>query len=134
VLPAGDKLARLINIDGNPPEVPACDTPGDPPPVLTAVRGLLQARTAHAALALEEFKRAASTKSLDVVFDLEEIVQEKDRDLRCKKLRHLHHAPLGWYISHSGARFMTASAGLGKVMLCNELGDLCKPGNSGRTR
>ncbi|HEX6720242.1 MAG TPA: hypothetical protein VF107_01670, partial [Burkholderiaceae bacterium] len=61
---------RLINIDGNPSPDSQCAQDSGNPPLLTGVRGLLQARTAHASRAVERLGRRTEADVLTVQLDL----------------------------------------------------------------
>lgn len=120
-------LPRLINIDGNPPEASACSRPTANPPILTALRALLQARGARAALAVQQFKQAVQARSLDVTLDLEKTITDPDQGDRCEQLRRADHAPLGWYMSYSAAKAIAASVEREAEQICATLGPACQP-------
>ena len=119
--------ARLINLDGNPPEE-APDAPlGDKPPILTALRALLQVRTAHAELAVEEFRgrlRPGQVTSLSL--DLNKALFDPAKGDPDEQLRRARHAPLGWYMSYSAAQTMALSVADGAKRLCESLGSQCE--------
>lgn len=117
---------RLLNIDGNPPEESPCIKPADNPPILTALRALLQARSAHAALAVQQFKQAVQARSLDVTLDLEKTITDPNPGERCEQVRRAHHAPLGWYMSYNAAKTVAASVDHSAQQICATLGDACK--------
>lgn len=123
--PHGSALPRLINIDGNPPGESECVRKTDKPPILTAVRALLQARTAHAALAVQQFRQTVGGRSLDVVLDLEKTLTDPAQGERCEQLRRAHQAPLGWYVSYTAAKTMAASVDHGALQICAVLGEAC---------
>ncbi|HEY0859279.1 MAG TPA: hypothetical protein VGE16_19580, partial [Albitalea sp.] len=123
--PHGSAQPRLINIDGNPPGESECVRETDKPPILTAVRALLQARTAHADLAVQQFKQAVPGRSVDVVLDLEKTLTDPAQGERCEQLRRAHQAPLGWYVSYNAAKTMAASVDHGALQICAVLGEAC---------
>jgi hypothetical protein len=70
---------RVINIDGNPNPDGPCEKDSGNPPLLTAVRGLLQARTAHAARAVERLARRTDAPLVSVQLDLAEALSREPR-------------------------------------------------------
>jgi hypothetical protein len=132
--PHGTGVApRLLNIDGNPPEKTECDKGSGTPPILTGVRALLQARSAHAALAVRQFQQAAKAQavqaaasSVNVALDLSKTFTDDRLGERCEQLRRANHAPLGWYMSYAAAKTMEGSVKFGAAQICSELGGLCK--------
>lgn len=117
---------RLLNIDGNPPEHSPCDKADGAPPILTALRALLQARSAHAALAVDQFKQATQVPSVNVALDLEKTITDPRLGERCEQVRRAMHAPLGWYMSYGAAETIEASVKHGSGQICAVLGDACK--------
>jgi hypothetical protein len=126
--PHGAATPRLLNIDGNPPETSECKKPSEKyPPMLTAVRALLTARSAHAALAVREFKDEVGEKqSLDVRLDLEQTITDPNQGERCEQVRRAHHAPLGWYVSYNSAKTIAASVDHSAQQICATLGEACR--------
>jgi len=128
---------RLINIDGNPNPDSPCDKEereqGGDPPVLTALRGLLQARTAHASRAVERLERRTEAEQIQVQLDLAEAFS-KDPPRRsgrpidvCKRVARAQQAPLGWYMSYEAAAVVAKSAEFGVERICNTLALQCRP-------
>ena len=115
----------LLNIDANPPEDSDCGDAADNPPLLTALRALLQARSARAALAVNTFKQEKNVQAIDVTLDLEQAVPDANPSERCKRLRRANQAPLGWYMSYSAAKALAASADDGVQRICVALGRTC---------
>lgn len=132
--PHGTALPRLVNIDGNPPDESPCLQPGANPPILTALRALLQARSAHAALAVQQFKQAVGAQSLDVTLDLEQTITDPARGDRCEQLRRAHHAPLGWYMSYNAAKAIAASVDHGARRICAALAEVCRLDSPGASK
>lgn len=127
---------RLINIDGNPPQASRCLPEGSgKPPILTAFRALLEARSAHAALAVQHFKQAVGERSLDVTLDLEKhnFIDANQGEL-CEQVRRANHAPLGWYLSYGAATTMEPSVMQGADQICASLGEVCKLESTGAGR
>jgi len=105
----------LIDIDGNPPDESRCISTSGRPPILTAVRGLLQARSAHAALAVEQIKSSLANPIVKAQLDLEAVfgvpaAGDARNSPQCEKVRRSQQAPLGWYVSYGAARMMAKSA------------------------
>jgi hypothetical protein len=124
----------LLNIDGNPPDQSKCTAPADNPPILTALRALLQARGAHALAAVEQFKQEKGIKpigdekggnAIDVNLDFEKTISDPNLEERCAQVRRAHQAPLGWYMSYSAARTIAASVDVGARSICGRLGLVC---------
>jgi hypothetical protein len=124
---------RLINIDGNPnPDSPCAKEDSGNPPILTAVRGLLQARTAHAARAVERLERRTDTELIPVQLDLAEALsKERSRSGReidvCKRVALAQQAPLGWYMSYEAVAVVAKSAEFGVERICRTLAFRCQP-------
>lgn len=120
---AGNVL--LIDIDGNPPDESFCVTTHGKSPILTSVRGLLQARAAHATLAVKQFRERVD-KALLVQLNLEEVYGVKSNDakdsLACQKVRRAQQAPLGWYVSYGAAQSIAKSASLGVKRVSEAIG------------
>ncbi|HEY0857146.1 MAG TPA: hypothetical protein VGE16_08820 [Albitalea sp.] len=123
--PHGSAVPKLINIDGNPPSESECVRSAGKPPILTAVRALLQARSAHASLAVQHFRQAIGGSSVDVVLDLEKTLTDPAQGEHCEQLRRAHQAPLGWYVSYTAAKTMAASVDHGALQICATLGEAC---------
>ena len=119
--------ARLINLDGNPPEA-APDAPlDDKPPVLTALRALLQARSAHAELAVQQLRgRLQAGQVVDLSLDLNKALFDPAKGDPDEQLRRARHAPLGWYMSYSAAQTMALSVADCAKRLCEALGSECQ--------
>jgi hypothetical protein len=116
----------LVDIDGNPPDESRCISTHGRPPVLTAVRGLLQARSAHAALAVEQIKSSLGKPIVKAQLDLEAVFGVPAAgDVRdspqCEKVRRSQQAPLGWYVSYGAARMMAKSAELAVADMLKQL-------------
>lgn len=117
----------LLNIDGNQPAESLCVTTRGKPPVLTAVRALLQARSAHASLAVTRFvdaiKRDSQDSEIGIQFNLEKVYGVKSRDdtEACEKVRRARQAPLGWYMSYGAAQTIADSAGFGVADICRTI-------------
>lgn len=115
----------LIDIDGNPPDESFCVTTHGKSPILTSVRGLLQARSAHATLAVQQFRERVD-KTLVVQLNLEEVYGVKSKDARdslaCQKVLRAQQAPLGWYVSYSAAQSIAKSASLGVEHISEAIG------------
>jgi hypothetical protein len=124
---------RLINIDGNPnPDSPCAKEDSGNPPILTAVRGLLQARTAHASRAVERLEKRTNTELIPVQLDLAEALKERrsrsGREIDvCKRVARAQQAPLGWYMSYEAAAAVAKSAEFGVDRICKTLEFKCQP-------
>ncbi|MBC7954851.1 MAG: hypothetical protein H7Y33_03130 [Cytophagales bacterium] len=124
--PHGTAAQRLLNIDGNPPDKTECDKSTNTPPILTGLRALLQARSAHAALAVQQFQQATKATAVNVSLDLGKTVTDDRLGDRCEQVRRANHAPLGWYMSYAAAKTIEASVKAGTDQICAELGGVCK--------
>ncbi|MCI4431957.1 MAG: patatin-like phospholipase family protein [Burkholderiales bacterium] len=125
--PGQTEAPWLLNIDGNPPEDSLCGDEPHNPPLLTALRALLQARSAHAALAVNTLKDEKNVQALDVTLDLERTITDADPGERCKQVRRVNQAPLGWYMSYGAAKTLAASVDDGVQQICAALGHACTP-------
>jgi hypothetical protein len=122
-----DGSARLINLNGNPREADA-DTPLDSkPPVLTAVWALLQARTAHAYLAVQQFaRRLGADRVINLTLDLDKALFDPAKGDPDEQLRRARQPPLGWYMSYGAAQTMALSVADSAKRLCDSLGSECQ--------
>ncbi len=130
---AANTQPRVINIDGNPNPDSPCEEHGGNPPLLTAVRGLLQARSAHAARAVERLARRTDAPLLSVQLDLAKAMSRepprrsgREVDV-CRRVARAQQAPLGWYMSYEAAAVVAKSAEFGVEDICNQLGLQCQP-------
>lgn len=123
----GSDDARLINLNGNPRQ-PDSDAPlGDQPPILTAVRALLQARSAHADLAVQQFSRRLSTgRVINLTLDLDKALFDPAKGDPDEQLRRARQPPLGWYMSYGAAQTMALSVADSAKRLCDSLGSECQ--------
>lgn len=108
----------LLDIDGNPPDESSCITTHGRPPILTAVRGLLQARSAHAKLAVDQFEQQLGKVGLHIQLSLEPVFNvpatgDASNSAECEKVRRSQQAPLGWYVSYGAAKAIAKSAEFG---------------------
>lgn len=124
---------RLVDIDGNHPHSRSLckdELKNEPerPPLLTAVRGLLQARTAHAESAVERLAGRRDAQRIGVQFNLVEVLEQKghSRAAACLKVKRAQQAPLGWYLSYGAASVMATSARLGVERICDQLSIACR--------
>jgi hypothetical protein len=119
---------RMVNIDGNPSEESECRRAKGHPPLLTAVRGLLQARAAHAARAVERLENRTNTPRIDVRLDLEAAFADPkvSKDALCEKVARAQQAPLGWYMSYEAAAMVAKSAEFGVGVVCASLTLPCR--------
>jgi hypothetical protein len=119
---------RMINIDGNPSEETECHKARDKAPMLTAIGGLLQARAAHAARAVEQLDNQIGTPRIDVKLDLEAaFADEKSTPEQvCAKVARAQPAPLGWYMSYEAAAMVAKSAEFGVRRVCATLQMPCR--------
>lgn len=134
---------RLLNIDGNPPEPPsACIDSDKNPPILTALRALLQVRSAHATLAVAQLEAQMGSPAppLTLNLDIEQAIaasmglsdEQKAKQLEdresplCRKVQRTRQAPLGWYISYDAARILTASVDRSAEAICAVLATPCR--------
>jgi hypothetical protein len=122
---AGTAAPWLVNIDGNPPEDLLCRGQTLNPPLLTALRALLQARSARAALAVNTLKDEKNVQALDVILNLEQTITGTDPRERCEQLRRVNQAPLGWYMSYGAAKTLAAAVDGGVQQICAALGRTC---------
>jgi hypothetical protein len=124
---------RLVNIDGNPNPDSPCEKDAGNPPILTGVRGLLQARTAHASRAVDRLERRTDTQLIPVQLDLAEALAREPRSRGgkevdvCKRVARAQQAPLGWYMSYEAAAVVAKSAELGVERICKTLAFQCQP-------
>ena len=117
---------QLIDIDGNPDKNSKCSRQQGKPPVLTSVRALLSARSAHAARAVERFEAAqrrggiehlvALRLDLEAAFEGSAVPGEV-----CEKVSRAEQAPLGWYMSYGAASTVAKSAQLEVQKMCDSL-------------
>ena len=123
----GVENARLINLNGNPRD-PDSDAPlGDKPPILTAVRALLQARSAHADLAGQQFsRRLGEGRVVNLTLDLDKALFDPNKGDPDEQLRRARQPPLGWYMSYSAAQTMALSVADSAKRLCGSLGSECQ--------
>ena len=123
----GVENARLINLNGNPRD-PDSDAPlGDKPPILTAVRALLQARSAHADLAVQQFsRRLGEGRVVNLTLDLDKALFDPNKGDPDEQLRRARQPPLGWYMSYSAAQTMALSVADSAKRLCGSLGSECQ--------
>ena len=123
----GVENARLINLNGNPRD-PDSDAPlGDNPPILTALRALLQARSAHADLAVQQFsRRLGDGQVVNLTLDLDKALFDPDKGDPDEQLRRARQPPLGWYMSYSAAQTMALSVADSAKRLCGSLGSECQ--------
>ena len=122
-------VPRMINIDGNPSEVSECHKAAKgKPPLLTAVGGLLQARVAHAARAVERLDNQIDTPRIDVKLDLDAAFADPalSPDAVCAKVARAQQAPLGWYMSYEAAAMVAKSAEFGVRGVCASLALPCR--------
>jgi uncharacterized membrane protein len=119
---------RMINIDGNPSAETECRKAGGPSPILTAVGGLLQARSAHAARAVERLENHINAPRIDAKLDLEAaFADEKTTGAAlCAKVARAQPAPLGWYMSYEAAAMVARSAEFGVRSICASLALACR--------
>jgi hypothetical protein len=124
----------VINIDGNPNPDSPCEKEHGNPPLLTAVRGLLQARTAHATRAVERMARRTEAPLVSVQLDLAEALSREPRRSRsgreidvCRRVARAQQAPLGWYMSYEAAAVVAKSAEFGVERICKTLNFPCAP-------
>lgn len=126
-LAASGQTPVFIDIDGNPPDESICYSTSGTPPLLTGVRGLLQARAAHATLAVKHLSEAMHMAPLLVRIDLEQVYgvlpgpQARDSPA-CEKVRRAQQAPLGWYVSYGAATTIALSAQFGVDRVIAALG------------
>jgi predicted acylesterase/phospholipase RssA len=120
---------RMINIDGNPSADSVCEKQKEKknPPILTGVRGLLQARSAHASRAVERLEHQTNTLRIDVRLDLEAALADPKitQDAVCAKVARAEQAPLGWYMSYEAAATVAKSAEFGVRGVCASLSMAC---------
>ncbi len=116
-----------VNIDGNPSPVPSCaKAPRTHPPIVTAVRGLLQARSAHADQALDRLKgSAAADRRLDLRLDLAALYQ-KPSGPSCERIATAQQPPLGWYMSYEAAMLLLHASRPAAESLCKTLDLACR--------
>ena len=119
---------RMINIDGNPSEETECRKARGKSPMLTAIGGLLQARAAHAARAVELLDNQINTPRINVKLDLEAaFADEKSTPEQvCAKVARAQPAPLGWYMSYEAAAMVAKSAEFGVRRACASLQLSCR--------
>lgn len=93
-------VPRWLNIDGNPPDktCPQDDEPAQG--FFSALDALLAVRESQAGLAVQRY-RDKGRKDVWLKPDSEEAFKDtiQDNEERCKFVRALHHAPLGWYMT-----------------------------------
>lgn len=117
-------MSWRIDLDGNPREVTACAQAGARrAPVLTAVQGLLQARTAHADQAVARLQRAAGGGGghLPLSLDLAKLYRLPDGQPDCARIRQVLQPPLGWYMSWEAASVLLHASREAAVELCRRL-------------
>ena len=131
---SGNTAPRVINIDGNPNPDSPCEKDGGNPPLLTGVRGLLQARTAHASRAVERLARRTEAPLVSVQLDLAEALSREPPRSRsggdidvCRRVARAQQAPLGWYMSYEAAAVVAKSAEFGVERICKTLQLQCEP-------
>jgi hypothetical protein len=92
---------RWLNIDGNPPDKPCADTGAKPVKgAFSAVDALFAVRESQAGLAVERYRGAGfEPVSLKPNLDHAFASTIKDGEERCKLVRSMHTAPLGWYLT-----------------------------------
>jgi len=102
--------------------------------LLTGVRGLLQARTAHASRAVERLARRTDAPLVSVQLDLAEALSREPprsrsgRDIDvCRRVARAQQAPLGWYMSYEAAAVVAKSAEFGVERICKTLQLQCEP-------
>jgi hypothetical protein len=117
----------MINIDGNPSEQSECHKAKGKSPILTGVGGLLQARVAHAARAVERLENRTNAPRIDVRLDLEAAFADPkaSQDAVCAKVARAQQAPLGWYMSYEAAAMVAKSAAFGVRRVCASLSLQC---------
>lgn len=126
--PHGNATARLLNINGNPPERSECYEAAGNPPILTGLRALLQVRGAHATLAAEQLEEAMNgAPAMHLTLDLEQTpsLQKLDQAERCRRVLRAHQAPLGWYMSYTAALTMSESVEQRAAQICATLARPC---------
>ena len=130
----------LVNVDGNPAPVAGCEKEAQRrPPIITAVRGLLQARTAHADHALASLQGAAdgevtasNGRAVNIVFDLARVYgvpvpgAPEQTAPACQQIARAQQPPLGWYMSYEAAVLLVHSARVGAMDLCQKLNLHCR--------
>ena len=122
-----------VNINGNPSPVKACTKEKDQyPPIVTAVLGLLQARSAHAEQALarlqESFagERGKVENLIDISLDLERVYRAPGQaEPPCERIDRTLQPPLGWYMSYEAAVLLVHSSRAGAEDLCKRLNLTC---------
>ena len=131
---SGNMAPRVINVDGNPNADSPCAKDDGNPPLLTGVRGLLQARTAHASRAVERLGRRTETPLVSVQLDLAEALSREPPRSRsgreidvCRRVARAQQAPLGWYMSYEAAAVVAKSAEFGVERICKTLQLQCEP-------
>lgn len=115
-----------LSINGNPPDESICRLSNQAPPILTAVRALLQARSAHAQLAVNQFTVKIHRHPV-IQLNLERVYDATTADsLACEKVRRAQQAPLGWYVSYGAAKILRRSATIGAQTICDTIGLRCR--------
>jgi predicted acylesterase/phospholipase RssA len=115
-----------LSINGNPPDESICRLSNQVPPILTAVRALLQARSAHAQLAVNQFTVKIQRHPV-IQLNLERVYDATSADsLACEKVRRAQQAPLGWYVSYGAAKMLRRSASIGAQTICDTIGLRCR--------
>jgi predicted acylesterase/phospholipase RssA len=118
---------RWLNIDGNPPDRLCADTGAKPARgAFSAVDALFAVRESQAGLAVDRY-RGTHIQDVTLKPDLDHAFAStiKDSEERCKIIRSLHTAPLGWYLTpvtagdQVSARFDTVA------QACEKLRPLC---------
>jgi len=72
-------------------------------------------------------KDEKNVQALDVTLDLERTITDADPGERCKQVRRVNQAPLGWYMSYGAAKTLAASVDDGVQQICAALGHACTP-------
>lgn len=119
-----------VNIDGNPAPVKDCMKEQDSyPPTVTAVLGLLRARSAHADQALARLREPLAGKDdyIDIRFDLARVFGAPGQKTSpCERIRRAQKPPLGWYMSYEAAVLLVHSSRVGALDLCAKLQLSCR--------
>lgn len=131
VSPRGVPLA--VNIDGNPSPVKRCTAEKDGhPPIVTAVLGLLRARSAHADQALARLQQSFAGDNnqlenrLNIGLDLERVYRGTGQaEASCARIKRAQQPPLGWYMSYEAAVLLVRSSRHGAEDLCKQLKLTC---------
>jgi hypothetical protein len=123
-------VSLSVNIDGNPAPVKSCTKEQDRyPPIVTAVLGLLRARSAHADQALTSLRETLTDKDsfLDIRFDLARVYGAGGQAApSCKSIDRASQPPLGWYMSNEAAVLLVRSSRVGALDLCAKLQLTCR--------